>query len=919
MGEVYLAEDHSLGRKVALKILPPSFAGSADRLRRFVQEARAASALNHPNILTIYETGQAGERPYIATEYVEGETLRQRLARGRLRPTDALDLFVQLASALSAAHAAGIVHRDIKPENIMIRGDGLVKVLDFGIAKLVKQTLGPEEPTRRLVETDAGLVIGTARYMSPEQARGLPVDARTDIWSLGVVLYESLTGYAPFEGQTTSDVIAAVLEREPVPLARRAEDLPEALEWIVTKALTKEKEDRYQTARELLTDLRRLQQRLSVAAEIERSSSPDVSVEETAARSGAQSASATTVALKTRTEDVGAATTTSSVGHLSGGLVGKRRSVLLAVAALVVAAVAFGLYHFIGQRRAATGLQTKPDAREATAVLKTAQLTTWSGLDLSPTFSPDGNFIAYSSDHQGSFEIYIKPLAQGGREIQLTSDGGQNFEPAWSPDGKQIAYHSKNRGGLWIIPAFGGTARQLTEFGSRPAWSRDASLIAFQSASGLVDPSAVGSAGGGALGAIWVVPSQGGEAAQVTQAGAPSGTHISPSWSPDGSHILFWSDRAIWSISAKGGELKRLLQVADVSSTVYSPDGESIYYSATTQNFNFGLWRLRVSPSGEAAGDPVEIANTGTANAKYLAVSADGKRIAYSPVSTTSNLWSTPLSQSTNEPTGPAVPLTSSTNLRNATPVFSPDGRRLAFTSFRTGADGYMSVMDADGKNPTQVMTGSSHGVYPSWFPDGEQIMSLSYSPEGRATVWATSLKSGRERLLLDTGQRISFPRLSPDGKMVAFNSVTNGVVNIWAAPIEGGQPTQLTFDQELMGFPNWSPDGQWLDFEMKRGEDTYLMIMPSRGGTPTQLTFGKGNSWSQDFSPDGDRIAFAGERNGVWNIYWISRTTKQQKQLTNYTKLNSFVRYPAWSPLGNQIVYEYAETTGNIWMLDLK
>ena len=197
--------------------------------------------------------------------------------------------------------------------------------------------------------------------------------------------------------------------------------------------------------------------------------------------------------------------------------------------------------------------------------------------------------------------------------------------------------------------------------------------------------------------------------------------------------------------------------------------------------------------------------------------------------------------------------------------------------------------------------------------------MASSFPQEGRTTVWVTSLKSGRDRLLLDPGQHISFPRLSPDGKMIAFNSMTNGVVNVWVVPVEGGKPKQLTFDQELMGFPNWSPDGQWLTFQMKRGEDSYLMIMPSGGGTPTQLTFDRGNSWPHDFSPDGDRIVFAGERDGIWNIYWISRTTKQQKQLTNYTKLSSFVRYPSWSPLGNQIAYEYAETTGNIWMLELR
>ncbi len=274
MGEVYLAHDVNLGRNVALKCLPKAFTKDRDRLRRFEHEARAASALNHPNICTIYEVGQGDGHRFIVMESVEGQMLRKKISAGPVRLNEALHIAEQIASALAAAHAASIVHRDIKPENIMIRRDGYVKILDFGLAKLIEQKGGEAEDSTRLMATGPGVVMGTVSYMSPEQARGLSVDARTDIWSLGVVLYEMLSGRQPFGGPTPSDIFVAILEHEPKSLTTSLPHLPEVLAWIVSKALTKEREDRYQTAHELLTDLRRLQQRLSVNAELDRSAPP---------------------------------------------------------------------------------------------------------------------------------------------------------------------------------------------------------------------------------------------------------------------------------------------------------------------------------------------------------------------------------------------------------------------------------------------------------------------------------------------------------------------------------------------------------------------------------------------------------------------------------------------------------------------
>ncbi|MCI0414166.1 protein kinase [bacterium] len=267
---MYLAEDDRLSRKVALKILPLEFTKDPDRLRRFQNEARAASALNHPNIIVVYDVGTEGQVPFIATEYVEGKTLRTQLSSGRTSLREALEIAIQTASALASAHEAGIVHRDIKPENIMLRPDGYMKVLDFGLAK-VTQTSGSTDITDAPTITETGYVMGTVKYMSPEQVRGLLVDARSDIFSLGVLVYEMVAGVTPFQGETRSDIIAAILGKDPLPLANYSSGVPGELEWIVTKMLQKDRNDRYQTARELLNDLRLFKHKLEVSSEIKRS------------------------------------------------------------------------------------------------------------------------------------------------------------------------------------------------------------------------------------------------------------------------------------------------------------------------------------------------------------------------------------------------------------------------------------------------------------------------------------------------------------------------------------------------------------------------------------------------------------------------------------------------------------------------
>ena len=347
MGEVYLAGDVRLARKVALKILSADLTRHEDRVRRFEQEARAASALSHPNILTIFDIGKEDSTHFIATEFIDGHTLRSVLARSRMKLGEVLDIALQAAGALAAAHAAGIIHRDIKPENIMVRPDGLVKVLDFGLAKLIEAQAPSNDSGARTIakaDTDPGTVMGTAAYMSPEQARGQKVDARTDIFSLGVVIYEMIAGRPPFEGETASHVIVSILEKEPALLTRSSPDAPSELERIVTKALAKDKDERYQTVKDLLIDLKRLKQRRDVDAEIERSISPDT-ISRSAAATGSGLTAAATAAPSVTTSGDAVVRTTSSAEYLVGEIRQHKRSIIAAIV-LLIAGIAVVVYFF---------------------------------------------------------------------------------------------------------------------------------------------------------------------------------------------------------------------------------------------------------------------------------------------------------------------------------------------------------------------------------------------------------------------------------------------------------------------------------------------------------------------------------------------------------------------------------------------
>jgi len=560
------------------------------------------------------------------------------------------------------------------------------------------------------------------------------------------------------------------------------------------------------------------------------------------------------------------------------------------------------------------------------------QVTTSTGVDIYPSLSPDGSAVAYSSDKVGGFEIYVKTLAPGGREIQLTNDGNENLQPAWSPDGTQIAYFSGRKDGIWLIPALGGTPRRLTEFGAKPAWSPDGSHIAFQSV-GELDYNPTGMAITLPSSTLWMVEARGGTPTQLTHPGNPSGGHGAPAWSSDGKRIAFNSSttslQEIWTIPAFGGTPQRLVS-GGVYDPVYGPGGRHLYFSKsfvgsrqqTPVALTFALMRVPLSLEGAVAGEPEIVKDSGSEVYRAPRFSANGRFLVFSAATANDNLQSIRISPSTGEAVGDPVSFTHDTTLRKLSPLFSPDGKQVAYVDIQNGEDTGIAVWvaDANGENAHPVGATATDRHLIGWLP-GHGGLAFEGEKNGHKVLDAIDLNTGTISVLRDLPDNGSSFRLSPDGKQVAFGKRENGAVNVWVAPSGFGQAgsgpaRQLTFGKGLMSYPCWSPDGKTIAIETENG----IAAVPAAGGPVTVLQVSpRGPSEIWDWAPDGDKLVFAGYRNGAMNLFWVSRSTRQEKQLTHYTRDNSYVRYPAWSPRGDQIVYEYSEITANIWTMRLK
>ncbi len=865
MGEVYEAEDLELRTSVALKILRPELASEAKAVERLRQEIALARVVTHHNVCRIFDVfrhrftdawGVEQEITGLSMELLDGETLAERLdRRGPMSPREALPLLRQMAAALSAAHAAGVIHRDFKSGNVMLVATGpedgaeRVVVTDFGLAL-------PHAVRGRLPEavSEQGVVVGTADYMAPEQAQGKEVTAAADIYALGVVAFEMVTGHRPHEAETPMGTMARrIREGAPSAQALRA-DLDPRWEAALRRCLDRHPERRFASA----------------------------------------------------TAFVDALAGEPATGPFPWAPRRWWGWGLLAALLVTALAVAWAL-----RQRGA------PEPMRASGPV---QVTAWPGLEIDPSFSPDGTSVAFASNRGGRFEIFVQRLGPRSRESQVTSDGGSNFQPAWSPDGSQIAYYSARQGGIWVIPAGGGTPRRVAEFGSHPAWSPDSTTLAFQS-----DATAELSANAAPAlppSTLWLVPARGGTPIPLTKAGTPAGGHGAPAWSPDGSRIFFTaSDRrlsSVWSIRGDGTDVVGVVSEPFIAfDPAPSPDGRWLYFSAVTEGERYGVWRVPLTRSTSAPdGPPAAVLNMPGFSTRHFAIAPDGLRMVCTALATASNLWALPLDPGSLEPTSPARPLTRGSG-RNNRPSFSPDGRRIAFDRWQVGSSRDIWVVAADGSGQRQLTVDPHADTEASWTPDGRRVAFLS-DRTGTWSLWSVGSDGGDERMEASVEPGADAVRLSPDGTRIAYHAAAvGGAPNLWVANADGSGVRQLTFDTQLMGFPCFSPDGRVLAFEVKRGDDNHVAEIATDGSGFRQLTFAPGKSWPYSFSPDGDKVAFVRLAGGSWNVWWVSRSSGRQLQLTAYEPSTSYVRYPAWSPRGSEIVYELAETTGDLWLVE--
>ena len=914
MGEVYLAHDRQLRRPVAIKLLPQAFTQDEDRLHRFEQEAYAASALNHPNILTIYEIGELDSKRFIAMEYVEGVTLRQHINRSTvadsgqtgagLKLGEVLDISIQIASALSASQTAGIAHRDIKPENVMVRRDGYVKVLDFGLAKLSERPASDTEaPTRALVNTSPGAVMGTVNYMSPEQAKGQAVDGRTDIWSLGVVIYEMITGRLPFEGPTPSHVIVAIIEKEPPLLARYLTGVPEALEWIVSKALTKDQEDRYQTAREMLTDLRRLKQRLDAGAELERSVAPDTtggsnSILDTTSRTDSRTMNPQR--LDARTMVAEAPQTVSSAEYLVGEVKRHKLGVVLAVVAVLVAAVG-GWYGWSRFRDRSPGARPFLNMR-LTRLTETGKAS-------AATISPDGKYVVHVINDGGQSSLWVRQVATSSNVQIVPPTNGNFIGLSFSPDGTYVYYTVYEKtspvGIVYQIPVLGGQPRRILEDSDTGVtFAPDGKRFAFIRQFPQSNQASMFVANADGSGEQKIATRQ---FPQIFNAGGGTG----PTWSPDGGKIACSTSELASGVVSSGVAIVDVKTNKEASiypakwvfvgQVRWTPSSAGLIVTAREEfNSPMQLWYVSYP-----AGRPERITND-LNNYNGVSISTDGSALATVESQIRSNLWIAPSGNAAQ-----ATQISYGKNEGVSKLSWTTDGR-VVFAAVSGGISD-LWIMKADGTEARPLTSGGGLNVFPATSPDGKYIVFVS-GRTGSPHIYRMNIDGGDLKQLTVEAGELS-PAVSPDSQWVIYNSVADN--NLWKVSIDGGTPVRLT--QKLAGQPTVSPDGKLIACRYREEvlKPFQLGIISLETGQtvkaidfPPTTTATGGLHWSSD----GKSVMYVDTRNGVSNIWSQPIDGSAAKQVTDFKSDQIFTF--SWSKDGKQLLLARGNVTNDVVMI---
>jgi Tol biopolymer transport system component len=880
MGEVYIAEDTRLGRRVALKILPAGLAADAGRRGRFEREAKAVAALNHPNIVTIHSIEESGGVHFLTMELVEGETLAQMIRGGGIDLTRLLRLALELAEAMAAAHRQGITHRDLKPDNIMLGADGRLKILDFGLAKLLEDSAAQgaaSELVTREVQTEEGKIVGTAAYMSPEQAEGRPVDPRSDVFSLGIILYEMATGERPFKGDTRMSTISSILRDTPAPVTELNGNLPRHLGRIVRRCLAKDPERRYGNGRELYNDLLELKEEID-SGEIGPAAAP--------------------------------AAGTGAAGP------GRRRGWSLAMAlsigaAIVVIATLVATVLFDSREDGAAGPGGPP------LQAKFSQLTDMPGAETQPSLSPDGRMLVFASLSGAFFDIFFQVVG-GEKRFNLTAgSNSDNAWPAFSPDGTRIAFtSSRDGGGLYVMGTTGESVRRLADHGFNPSWTPDGSEVLY-STQGFRVP--YGRAGRGELRAVEF---DSGEVRSIPY----DGDAVQPVMSPHGSRIAFWGLRGgsgvrdIWTIPAAGGEA---VPVTDDEHTdwnpVWSPEGGYLYYGSD-RNGSMNIWRVPIDEETGRTLGPPEAVITGSGDNVFLTVAADGRTMAYVSLQSSQNLQTMAFDPIVGEPAGDPVPATRGAQLFSW-PSLSPDGESIVAS--RSGSQADLYLVNRDGSDRRQLTDDPGRDRGAAWSPDGSEIAFYS-DRSGSYEIWGIRPDGSGLRQITDTpGTFTEMPTWSPDGtRMAVAVSITDGDVETLQGriidphlPYAEQAPEDLPpYDGGKFGFEvcSWSPDGRWLAGNARATEagGGGVIVYAMETGTYERLTdFGEYPQWL----PDSRRMLFVHKG----EMFVVDRESGEHRRVLSL--LPDAIYHPRLSRDGRILIISRLVQDDDVWLMTLQ